>query len=291
MFILGGYAVQGTSVLRSLARASRIGTWSSLLEYPLKYTANNSSRDLIYPFQTITRGMASIRYLNQQEATKIDEELFNEYQFSVDQLMELAGLSCAHAIAQSYSPKVGKAVLICCGPGNNGGDGFVAARHLKLLAFEPEIFYPKRTDKPLFNNLVKQCEEYDIPFTETMPNLEVLNSNYQLVVDALFGFSFKPPARPLFVPILETLSQTSVPIVSIDIPSGWDVENGPLEDSALSPDMLISLTAPKICAKHFKGQYHVLGGRFVPPKMQQKYQLNLPQYPGTSQVVVLNSKK
>lgn len=291
MFILGGYAVQGTSILRSLARASRIGIWSSLLEYPLKYTANNSSRDLIYPFQTIARGMASIRYLNQQEATKIDEELFNEYQFSVDQLMELAGLSCAHAIAQSYSPKVGKAVLICCGPGNNGGDGFVAARHLKLLGFEPEIFYPKRTDKPLFNNLVKQCEEYDIPFTETMPNLEVLNSNYQLVVDALFGFSFKPPARPLFVPILETLSQTSVPIVSIDIPSGWDVENGPPEDSALSPDMLISLTAPKICAKHFKGQYHVLGGRFVPPKMQQKYQLNLPQYPGTSQVVVLNSKK
>ena len=43
---------------------------------------------------------SSIRHLNQVEATDIDLELFNEYQFSVDQLMELAGLSCAHAIYQ-----------------------------------------------------------------------------------------------------------------------------------------------------------------------------------------------
>lgn len=44
--------------------------------------------------------MATVRHLNQQEATNVDLELFNEYQFSVDQLMELAGLSCAHAIAE-----------------------------------------------------------------------------------------------------------------------------------------------------------------------------------------------
>ena len=46
-----------------------------------------------------SRNMATVRHLNQQEATNVDLELFNEYQFSVDQLMELAGLSCAHAVA------------------------------------------------------------------------------------------------------------------------------------------------------------------------------------------------
>lgn len=66
--------------------------------------------------------MAGIRYLNQEEATNIDLELFNEYKFSVDQLMELAGLSCAHAVAKEF-PVAGSEkneVLVLAGPGNNG---------------------------------------------------------------------------------------------------------------------------------------------------------------------------
>lgn len=239
--------------------------------------------------KTTIRNMSSVRHLNQEEAINVDLELFNEYQFSVDQLMELAGLSCAHAIAEKYKPDPDKGVLVCAGPGNNGGDGLVCARHLRLLGFTPEILYPKPTDKPLFNNLVKQCEMYDIAFIKEMPNMESLNSKYHVIVDALFGFSFKPPVRPLFAPIIELLSKTSVPVVSVDIPSGWHVEDGPTDDTpALAPDMLISLTAPKRCAKHFRGRYHMLGGRFVPPQMQKKYELNLPEYPGTSQVVSLS---
>lgn len=73
---------------------------------------------------------------SQEEAIKIDQELFSEYAYSVDQLMELAGLSVATAVAKSYPrgpmPK-GGTVLVCCGPGNNGGDGLVCARHLKLF--------------------------------------------------------------------------------------------------------------------------------------------------------------
>lgn len=78
---------------------------------------------------------------------------------------------------------------------------------------------------------------------------------------------------------------------SVDIPSGWHVENGPSPPDAetglhaISPDMLISLTAPKLCAKHFHGKYHYLGGRFVPPTLQQKYELNLIEYPGTETCV------
>ncbi|KAG7167455.1 NAD(P)H-hydrate epimerase-like, partial [Homarus americanus] len=243
------------------------------------------------PYETVTRNMSTIRHLNQQEAINVDLELFNEYQFSVDQLMELAGLSCAHAIAEAYSHEPNKSVLVCCGPGNNGGDGLVCSRHLKLLGFSPVILYPKPTDKPLFKNLVKQCQMYDIPFIYEMPDVEALNRNYHIAVDALFGFSFKPPVRPLFTPVLKVLCQTSLPVVSIDIPSGWHVEGGPSADTdALAPDMLISLTAPKLCAKHFQGRLHVLGGRFVPAQMSDKYQLNLPEYPGTSQTVVLTSK-
>ena len=110
--------------------------------------------------------------------------------------MELAGLSCAHAISDAYFKKNHQLrTLILCGPGNNGGDGLVCARHLSLLdGFgNPDIFYPKRTDKPLFNGLVSQCEKMGLSFIEELPTTETLNGNYDIIVDALFGFSFKPP--------------------------------------------------------------------------------------------------
>lgn len=232
----------------------------------------------------------TIKYLGQEEAQHIDEELFNEYSFSVDQLMELAGLSCATAVARGYPLqsllKTPPRVLIICGPGNNGGDGLVCARHLKLFGYEPSVLYPKRPNKQLFQNLTTQCEKMDISFLTEMPEADVIDEAYNVVVDAVFGFSFKGAVREPFGEIIAQLKKTTVPIASVDIPSGWDVENG--SPDGIQPDMLISLTAPKKAAHHFKGRYHFLGGRFVPHALEQKYQLNLPQYPGTDCVYKLN---
>lgn len=237
-----------------------------------------------------TSTIAMVRHLDQKEAIAVDEELFNSYQFSVDQLMELAGLACAQAVSLSY-PNSTLPVLVCCGPGNNGGDGLVMARHLQQLGFVPHLIYPKRTDKELYSRLVVQAEQCGIPFLESLPDQKKLDSSYSLLVDAIFGFSFRPPVRPQFVPLLSALASSTVPLVSIDIPSGWDVETGPplhTENTPiLSPDLLISLTAPKLCAQHFKGRLHYLGGRFVPPALAQKYNLDLPSYPGLQHCVSL----
>lgn len=236
-----------------------------------------------------------IKYLNQSEAINVDKELFERYKFSVDQLMELAGQSCAIAIAKSYplssNDSYGK-ILVCCGPGNNGGDGLVCARHLKQFGYCPKIYYPKRTNNQLYKNLLHQCIENDITileneFIKDINNVECLNE-FGIIIDALFGFSFKPPVRDPFVHILNLLKNTSVPICSIDIPSGWDVEKGPsLEGNDICPEMLISLTAPKMCACKFQGKFHYLGGRFVPQKLALAYNLNLPMYPGTDLIVPL----
>lgn len=233
-----------------------------------------------------TRTM-SLKYLNQEQATNIDVELFNEYRFSVDQLMELAGLSCAHAIAKSFPEIQGQRILVCCGPGNNGGDGLVCARHLSLLGYDPVIFYPKRTEKPLYQNLVTQCVQMGLPFLEQTPTQDEMDRSFKLVVDALFGFSFKPPVRSQFVDIISRISQTPLPIASVDVPSGWDVEHGDINELGLKPELLISLTAPKLCAMKFQGKFHYLGGRFVPIDLAAKYQLNLPEYPGTDTCVKL----
>jgi len=117
----------------------------------------------------------------------------------------------------------------------------VAARHLTLMNFKPEIYYPKKTDKPLFNNLVHQCKMMDIPFLNACPDLLSV-SKYQLIADGLFGFSFKPPVRDTFRETMNLLMTTEIPIISIDIPSGWDVETGPEDGHSIKPQMLISLT-------------------------------------------------
>ncbi|XP_051901855.1 NAD(P)H-hydrate epimerase isoform X2 [Pristis pectinata] len=225
-----------------------------------------------------------LKYLGQEEAQNIDQELFTDYRFSVDQLMELAGLSCATAIAKAYPlsslRKEKPTVLVVCGPGNNGGDGLVCARHLKLFGYEPAIFYPKQPSKPLFQSLTTQCQKMDIPFLKEFPSEPLfIDEVYNLVVDAIFGFSFKGEAREPFASILTTLEAVTAPIASVDIPSGWDVEKG--NPQGIQPDLLISLTAPKAAAIHFNGRYHFLGGRFVPPALERKYGLNLPEYPGT----------
>ncbi|XP_027891107.1 NAD(P)H-hydrate epimerase [Xiphophorus couchianus] len=231
----------------------------------------------------------AVRHLGQEEAQKIDEELFSEYGFSVDQLMELAGLSCATAVTWAYPlsslVKARPSLLVICGPGNNGGDGLVCARHLKLFGYEPTVLYPKRPSKPLFQGLTTQCEKMEIPFLTDMPEAEVIDEAYNLVIDAIFGFSFKGAVREPFGSILDVLKKTTVPVASIDIPSGWDVEQGSAD--GLQPDMLISLTAPKKSASLFRGRYHFLGGRFVPPALEKKYQLRLPPYPGTDCVLQL----
>ncbi|XP_075227189.1 NAD(P)HX epimerase [Lycorma delicatula] len=236
---------------------------------------------------TYSSNRTMVNYLGQEEAINVDVELFNTYKFSVDQLMELAGLSCATAIFNSYKSLGAPNVLVVCGPGNNGGDGLVCARHLKLFGFNPTIYYPKRTDKELYKNLLHQCLSMNIKTIDEFPPKETIESDYNLVVDALFGFSFKPPVKPLFASAVEILQNITTPVCSVDIPSGWDVEQGPPATGAIQPELLISLTAPKKCAKYFKGKYHYLGGRFVPPELEKKYNLQLPKYPGTECVVKL----
>ncbi|KZO97060.1 YjeF N-terminal domain-like protein [Calocera viscosa TUFC12733] len=241
--------------------------------------------------------MAQIRYLTAHLAQEIDARLMSpsDGAFSLDQLMELAGLAVAQALAASYALPRYRRVLVCCGPGNQGGDGLVAARHLSHFGYAATLYMPKPGNKDIYKRLHKQCLNLSIPSLTSESDFHASLSSQDVILDAIFGFSFLGPVRAPFSRILPALRDARLPMVSVDIPSGWHVEDGPVllqseegEDlgQALNPEVLVSLTAPKLGVRGYRGR-HWLGGRFVPPTMAEEWKLNLPEYPGSAQIVEL----
>ncbi|GMM38345.1 NADHX epimerase [Saccharomycopsis crataegensis] len=238
----------------------------------------------------------SLRVLGAKAAASLDKELMSTQGFSLDQLMELAGLSVAQAVYKTYPPKSYKKVLILSGPGNNGGDGLVAARHLKLMGYHPSVFYFIKSAK--FEKLEIQLHSFGIPLylstdsQDVVGDIKRLVMSHDSIIDALFGFSFRPPLRDPYNQVIKGLIASGKPVISVDMPTGWDVDEGPRaaaipQDEVLEPSVLVSLTAPKPASVYFKGKYHYLGGRFISEAIAQKYNFDVPQYPDLDQVVRL----
>ena len=218
-----------------------------------------------------------IPFINAEISQKIDQELMGNYSYSIDQLMEIAGLTVAKVVNQEFVKGKTCKILTLCGPGNNGGDGLVASRFLKEFGNEIDILYPKRNTKnELYKRLVIQCENYEINMMEktfeTIEEYEKMFEKYDFIVDALFGFSFKGEIRQPFKTIIEAMKKFESKIISVDIPSGFDINNGNIFNTFV-PKGLISLTLPKLCSKSFEGE-HFLGGRFVPKKLFEKFNFN-----------------
>ena len=161
----------------------------------------------------------------------------------------------------------------------------MAARHLYHFGYKVSVYYPKRPKS--LEHLLKQLRSIEVQILEEMPTVEEMEAKYDLFVDAIFGFSFAGDVRSPFDTILAEVKKIAIPIVAIDIPSGWDVELGNVSGLGLHAETLISLTAPKLCARFFEGKTHWLGGRFVPKEAVIAYNLTLPDYPGAEQCVEL----
>ncbi|OTA62624.1 YjeF N-terminal domain-like protein [Hypoxylon sp. EC38] len=228
--------------------------------------------------------MVLILTLSAKAAAALDKELMSTGAFSIDQLMELAGLSVSQVVYRVHPPTKGNRVLVACGPGNNGGDGLVAARHLRHYGYRPAIYYPKRSKNDLYQRLAKQLEDLEVPFVDDFP---AAMKSTDHIVDAVFGFSFSGEVREPFPAVIRALEETKLPVTSVDAPSSWNIETGPPESglgSKFNPDFLISLTAPKPLVKYFKGR-HFIGGRFVSPSIAKKYDFEVPEYQGIDQIV------
>ena len=116
------------------------------------------------------------------------------------------------------------------------------------------IYIPVK--KNIFNGLKTQCAQLGIETVEILPDL----LDFTLVVDALFGFSFRGPIREPYKAVIDALANSKTPVLAVDVPSGWDVESGDVYKTSYVPAAVVSLTAPKLCLKSYAG-VHFIGGR------------------------------
>lgn len=164
-------------------------------------------------------------------------------------LMENAGTVVARFVLAQHA--AAQTVTVLCGKGNNGGDGFVAARHLAaagkrvtvvLLAEETA---PQGEAATAFAALRGTQVEVATALTE-----ESLYAKYftaDLILDAVLGTGFKPPLRRLAAAVRDRLATITTPVVAVDLPSGWDADSlAEKNPEAFRADAVVTFTAPKL---------------------------------------------
>jgi len=178
-------------------------------------------------------------------------------------LMENAG----RAVADLLLRKTKGRVVVCCGKGNNGGDGFVIARHLDNAGISAEVllFAEPATITGDAEIMLKILQHTSVPVLgpNPIPELASRLSDCDWVVDALFGTGLSGPARPPFVAAIEAINGSGKPIFAVDIPSGLDCDTGQPIGATIRATVTGTLVAQKKGfaapeAKPYLGEVQVL---------------------------------
>lgn len=148
-------------------------------------------------------------------------------------LMERAGRAVAEEILRRFGARP---TLVLCGPGNNGGDGYVVARLLRDWGWPVRVALLGETAR-LKGDAAIMAKRWGGPF-ESVTSVDGAG----LIVDALFGAGL---SKPLSDPILKLISAVKVPVVTIDIPSGIDGATGAARPAAFMADLTVTFFRKK----------------------------------------------
>jgi len=209
-----------------------------------------------------------IKIVTAEEMQKMDRAAIEEIGIPGVVLMENAGLETARIIMDYLSHSENPLVHIFCGRGNNGGDGFVVARHLMNNGIDTVVFCVVKEeqikDDALINyNVIKKM---GIPIEFMLSSLHLdayLDAEVpDLVIDALLGTGIKGAVRGFMKDVIETINNIEIPVVSIDLPSGLIADTGNVEGSAIFSDITVTMALPKRChifypAKNHVGELHI----------------------------------
>jgi ADP-dependent NAD(P)H-hydrate dehydratase / NAD(P)H-hydrate epimerase len=166
------------------------------------------------------------------------------------ELMENAGAAVARAISARFAPR---RVLVLCGPGNNGGDGFVTARHLKERGWPTQVALLGARER-LRGDAARAAKAWP---DDVLPLDPKLVEGARLVVDGLFGAGLARPLDGIARETVETMARAGVPIVAIDVPSGVDGDSGAILGAAAPAVLTVTLHRAKPGHLLLPGRDHV----------------------------------
>jgi NAD(P)H-hydrate epimerase len=166
-------------------------------------------------------------------------------------LMENAGKGVADALIRRYGDPAGKKILVFCGKGNNGGDGLVAARHLLgkgaeigivMMADPVKLHGDAKKNYKILKKLLADCSLRGATFFRWRSSREPANlPRPDIVVDAIFGTGFSGNVTGGYKSAIEWINTFTGKIVSIDIPSGLNGDDGTVRNVAVRASYTITM--------------------------------------------------
>ena len=198
-----------------------------------------------------------MKILTAAQIGDVDRLTTERYRVPSILLMENAGKRCAEELIKAVPDITKKRVVILCGNGNNGGDGFVAARWLALGGVRPDVFLfaspESLTGDAKTNYLIAEAMQLPI---QILPGAEDVAARFtsgnaapeaDVIVDALFGTGLTRPIGSEFLPVLNWAERASARafVMAVDIPSGLMADSPEIPGPAIKANMTVTFTALK----------------------------------------------
>jgi NAD(P)H-hydrate epimerase len=169
-------------------------------------------------------------------------------------LMENAGRSCAVLAAEKLGGLAHPKVCIFCGTGNNGGDGYVIARHLLNRGVEVAVFLcgsrekvrgDAKVNSDALERLGHTVGQIDVGTADVAGKVAEAAGGANLVIDAVFGTGLQGPLRDDYRALIEAINALGVDILAVDIPSGLDCDTGEPLGAAIRAAYTVTFVAAK----------------------------------------------
>ncbi len=233
---------------------------------------------------------ASVPAVAREQMREVDRLMIEEYGIQLLQMMENAGLNLADAVRRVLGTLEGQRVVVLAGAGNNGGGGLTAARRLSAWGANVHIALAAAAedlvDAPALQlGILRQMGIPIARFDGRLPQHDVL-------IDAVIGYSLRGAPHGLAAELITAANGTSAPVISLDTPSGLDVDSGKAPGEAVRATATVTLALPKVGllqseARPYVGELY-LADIAVPPSLYGRLGLALPPLFAEGPLVRLN---
>jgi len=169
-------------------------------------------------------------------------------------LMENAGRSCAELIKEELAGVSNPKVCIFCGTGNNGGDGYVIARHLLNSGFEAVVVICGDRNKvkgdakinlDILEGMGQPVKQLKLKDGDISGQVEAFSADADMLVDGLFGTGLSGELSDEYKELIESINGQHYPILAVDIPSGLDCDTGKPLGAAIKASYTVTFVAVK----------------------------------------------